>query len=100
MKKILILFCICLMIAAVPAQAAETGGLEAEVTATRLTQEWNGKTSAEYDWFVVDLKLTNWEFDSRKIADHLSGKLVFRETYVIDAEPAFDEDTIAPLVEK
>lgn len=101
MKKTLtLLLCICMILTAVPAYAAEDQKLEAQVTGTRLLQKWNGQTSEETDWFCVDLKLTNWHTDPQNIPGLLSGTLIFQKAYSFDAVPEFEEDTIAPLIER
>ena len=101
MKKTLtLLLCMCMILTAVPAYAAEDYKLEAQVTGTRLLQKWNEQTSEETEWFCVDLKLTNWHTDPQNIPGLLSGTLYFQNAYSFDAVPAFEEDTIAPLIER
>ena len=100
MKKILAVLCFCLMMISFPAQAADDFKLDAEITGTRLVEKWNGETSEENSWFAVDLKLTNWHVEEQKIADLLSGRLVFKDAYHFEAVPEFNSETISPLAEK
>ena len=100
MKRWLFLMCIGILLISLPAGAADELRLEGEVTGTRLLEKWNGETSEDHDWFIVDLQLTNWHTETQNIAQLLSGEFVFREVYRFEAEPSFGTDTIGPLGEK
>ena len=100
MKKFWFLLCTCFLMMAFPASAADDFKLEAEVLGTRLLGTWEGETSEENDWFVVDLELTNWHTDTQTISELLSGQLLYKEVYRFEGVPVFDSETIKPLVEK
>ncbi|MBQ6595043.1 MAG: hypothetical protein IJH78_05210 [Clostridia bacterium] len=100
MKRWLSLLLALVWFMAVPAFGEAYMGMEAEVTGTRLLTKWEGETNPEYDWFCVDLAITNWHTDAQSIPEALSGRLVFRGTYTFEGAVSFDADTIGPLVEK
>ena len=92
MKKLIALLLACLLLTPALAEGYIDQRLVAEVTGTRLLEEWEGRTSDEVDWLVVDLMLTNWHVDAQSIADKITGKLVFRGAYTFEGTPAFDDD--------
>ena len=100
MKRIIALLLACLLVPVAFADPMADKKVTSDILGTRILNEWNGQSSEEYDWFVVDIQLTNWHTDKQNIDGLLSGKLVFRDAYIFEGNPAFDGDSIAPLVEK
>ncbi len=100
MKRFLALLLVAFMLMPALAETGNAMKLTTEITGTQLLESWDGQTSDEYSWFVVDMQLTNWHTDTQNIAGNISGRLLFHDVYSFDAIPSFDSDTIAPLVEK
>lgn len=92
-----LLFALVLLLSCSVAEESQDA-LTVIIDSSAYSDTWKGKTEEGYQWYILDVTISNWSTASYILSDAVHCRLVGQGEYVIDSENDFNVSSVDPFV--